>query len=247
MAEKTRRRPLRIAIMVVALVVAALAIYLVSEHYEADGTAEAALVSDDAVEVTESGSTIVFAGPDEDPANTYGVVFYPGAKVDARAYAPLLHELAREGWTCIDVSMPLDLAILDQDAADRAMAEHPEVEHWYVAGHSLGGAMAAGYASRQADKVEGLILLAAYSTEDLSDTQLKVVSIYGSDDGVLIRAHYDEDKANLPQESTSELVIEGGNHAQFGSYGAQDGDGVAAIPASQQRDEAVRFIDSCLR
>lgn len=247
MAEKTRRRPLRIALAIVALAVAALAIYLVGGHYEADGTAEAALASDDAVAVTDAGSTIVFAGPDDDPANTYGVVFYPGAKVDARAYAPLLHELASGGWTCVDVSMPLDLALLDQDAADRVMAGHPEVEHWYVAGHSLGGAMAAGYASRQSGKAEGLILLAAYSTEDLTDTQLKVVSIYGSDDGVLNRDHYDADKANLPQGTTSELVIEGGNHAQFGSYGAQAGDGKAQIPASEQWDETAQFIDSSLR
>ncbi|MGI6535175.1 MAG: alpha/beta hydrolase [Eggerthellaceae bacterium] len=231
---------------VLLIVIIAAANFLFTGHMQPDDTALAALESDSNVQVVQQDGEIAFLGPDRDPDNTYGLVFYPGAKVDYRAYAPLLHKLASHGWICVDVSMPLDLAILNQDAATNAMSRYPQVEHWYIAGHSLGGAMAANYASSHADGLEGLVLLAAYSTQDISGTSLDVMSVYGSNDGVLNRENYASDRANLPA-STHELVIDGGNHAQFGSYGEQQGDGTASISAEQQRAQTVRFIQKTTR
>lgn len=239
-------RRARVAALVLAVVVACLAAFVLLGHHEPDATALAALESDEAVQVEQVADGYAFVGPDEDPDNTYGLVFYPGAKVDERAYAPLLHQLAAKGWVCVDVSMPLDLAILDEDAATQAMAEFPQVEHWYVAGHSLGGAMAADFAADHADELDGLVLLAAYSTKDLSDSGLEVLSAYGTRDGVLNREKYHEDRQNLPRDA-HELVILGGNHAQFGSYGTQLGDGEATIGAYWQVEETVRFIDGAKR
>ncbi len=226
--------------VVVVCLIAAVA-YLFSGRYTADDTALAALESDSAVSVVQESGDTLFIGPNDDPDNTYGLIFYPGAKVDERAYAPLLHQLAAQGWLVIDVSMPFDLAIFDQNAGIDAIQRFPQVEHWYVAGHSLGGAMAANFASKNTGSVEGLVLLAAYSTADLSSTSLNVVSVYGTNDGVLNREHYDADKKNLPA-TTAELVIDGGNHGQFGSYGAQAGDGEASISADEQVAETVTFI-----
>ena len=142
-------------------------------------------------------------------------------------------ELAQQNILCVLLKMPLNLAVLDMDAAKGIPELFPEVEHWYLAGHSLGGSMAASFAGKQPGTYEGLILLAAYSTADLTETGLKVCSLYGDRDGVLNREKYQQYRPNLP-ENTLELVLEGGNHAGFGSYGPQAGDGESLLPAGEQ-------------
>ena len=109
-----------------------------------------------------------------------------------------------------------------------------EVTDWYIGGHSLGGAMAASYAAKHTDELDGLVLLAAYSTADLTDSGLRVYAAYGSEDGVLNREKYEADRINLPQ-NTTETVIDGGCHAGFGSYGAQKGDGAPVISGNSRQ------------
>ena len=106
--------------------------------------------------------------------------------------------------------------------------------------------MAASYVSKHTEDFEGLVLLAAYSTEDLSDSGLKVLSVYGSEDGVLNREKYEEYRDNLP-EHTVEKVIEGGNHAGFGSYGEQEGDGQAKISQEEQIEVTVEKIKNYIK
>ena len=202
----------------------------ISDYYHADAQAVAAMsVRTETVRTEHSGAVTWFV-PDEPTA---GLIFYPGGKVECSAYAPLMLACAQRGILCALVQMPGNLAVLDMNAADGLREEHPEVTDWYIGGHSLGGAMAANYAASHSQELDGLILLAAYSTKDLTQTQLRVLSVYGSADGVMNRDLYEKYRSNLPDGST-ELVIEGGCHAQFGSYGAQDGDGVPAISGSEQ-------------
>ena len=130
---------------------------------------------------------------------------------------------------------------MNADAADGLRQAHPEVTDWYIAVHSLGGAMAASYAAKHAEDFSGLILLAAYSTKDLTQTPLRVLSVYGSEDGVMNRDSYEKDRANLPDDTT-EIVIDGGCHAQFGCYGAQDGDGTPTISATEQISQTASAI-----
>ena len=174
-----------------------------------------------------------------------GLIFYPGGKVEFTAYAPLMDKLAEENVLCVLVKMPLNLAVLDVNAAAGIPEQFPAVESWYLAGHSLGGSMAASFVGNHADVYEGLILLAAYSTEDLTKTGLKVCSLYGDRDGVLNLEKYEQYRSNLP-EDTLELVLAGGNHAGFGSYGHQEGDGISELePGTQIRwaaDEILNFI-----
>ena len=164
---------------------------------------------------------------------TAGLIFYPGGKVDHAAYAPLMEALADQGILCVVTEMPFHLAVLDIDAAAGIPAQYPEVERWYIGGHSLGGSMAAAYLDSCEEEYEGLILLAAYSTADLSASELNVLSIYGSEDLVMDRENYEEYRQNLPDDFR-ELVIDGGCHAGFGLYGPQEGDGVPAITAQEQ-------------
>jgi len=170
-----------------------------------------------------------------------GLIFYPGGLVDHAAYAPLMRELCARGVLCLLLEMPLDLAVLDADAAEGLPDDYPDVSRWLIGGHSLGGAMAADYAAKHPEAFEGLVLLGAYSLADLSGTALRVLSIYGSEDGVLNREKYLSCMANYPADFC-EIVIEGGNHAQFGSYGMQRGDGAARISAEEQQKQTADAI-----
>lgn len=170
-----------------------------------------------------------------------GIIFYPGAKVQEAAYLPLLQTLAENGVYCLCVHMPFQLAVFDVNAAHDLMNQFPEIDRWYLMGHSLGGAMAASYAQKHSLELDGLILLGAYAAKDLSQTQLRVLSIFGSEDQVLNREKYEQCRKNLPA-SYQEVIIEGGNHAQFGCYGEQKGDGAAQISPQEQRTQTAQAV-----
>lgn len=223
---------LLILIGAAALCIGGVALYA-SDYYPADETALAALASTDVVAVQETADGLVFL-PAEPVA---GFIFYPGGLVDHAAYAPLMRALAEEGVLCVLVDMPLRLAVLDMNAADGIPEKYPQVTRWTIGGHSLGGAMAASYAAAHPEDFSALALLAAYSTKTLPDT-LSVVSLYGTADKVLNWEEYEASRVNLPT-TAQEIAISGGNHAQFGSYGAQEGDGEATISAQVQRNAAV--------
>jgi pimeloyl-ACP methyl ester carboxylesterase len=165
-----------------------------------------------------------------------GFIFYPGAYVDPRAYAPPAHALAAAGYQVVIVPMPLNLAVFAPDRAGDVMAAFPEVEHWAVGGHSLGGSMAARFAYENPNVTDGLALWAAYpaSTDDLSAYDLAATSIFGTRDGVATQDEIDASRPLLPPD-TMWVAIEGGNHAQFGWYGAQDGDNEATISRGEQQ------------
>ena len=201
-----------------------------SDYYHADETALEAMAYQTGRVQTEQDGDVIWFVP-KDPIA--GLIFYPGGKVEHTAYAPLLHACAENGILCALVRMPGNLAVLDANAADGLRKEYPEISTWYIAGHSLGGAMAAGYAAAHEKDFDGLILLAAYSTKNLAQTSLRVLSVYGSEDGVMDRGSYERNRANLPADTT-EVVLDGGCHAQFGSYGPQDGDGVPTISGEEQ-------------
>ena len=227
---KQKKRIVLAAVLLCLLAVGMLFGVYVDDYYHADAAAGAALLSDDSVTVIQENGSWVFA-PD---APTAGLIFYPGGKVENTAYAPLLHKLADDGILCVLVKMPCNLAVLDMNAADDIPEKFPEVEHWYIGGHSLGGAMAASYAAKHTDELDGLVLLAAYSTADLTNSGLRGFSAYGSEDGVLNREKYETNHANLPAD-TAEMVINGGCHAGFGSYGPQAGDGTPTISTEDQQ------------
>ncbi len=201
----------------------------------------AALQPDDRVQVTAE-DWFVFS-PAESRAAT-GFIYYPGGRVDARAYAPYARDIAAEGYLTVVVPMPLALAVLAPNRAAEVMAAFPEIESWVVGGHSLGGAMAAQFAAGQVDKLAGLALIASYPAEsnDLSGRDdLAAVSIYGSADGLAEPETVEASRVRLPQ--TAQFIrIEGGNHAQFGWYGPQAGDNPASISHEAQQNQTVEAV-----
>lgn len=216
-------------VLVFATITVAFAGY-VSDYYRTDWDAVEAFSPMNSVstELHDNG-TLVF-----EPENAAkGFIFYPGGKVEYTAYQPLMEACAHQGILCILVEMPFNLAVLDIDAADGIQDQYPEIEKWYIGGHSLGGSMAASYLADHINDYDGLILLGSYSTANLSETDLDVLSVYGSEDQIMNRAKYEENKSNLPGDFI-EVVIEGGCHSYFGMYGAQNGDGKPTISNEQQ-------------
>ena len=211
----------------------------VSDYYHADDDAIAAydVVGDFDIK-TWNDKTIIYE-PEHAMA---GFIFYPGGKVEYRAYEPLMKALAAEGILCALVEMPFNLAIFDTNAAEGIKDKYPDIDNWYMGGHSLGGSAAAMYLESNADEYKGLILLGSYSTVDLSDTNLQILSIYGSEDEVINRDKYNDSLKNMPK-SFYEFVIQGGCHAYFGMYGEQDGDGTPTISNEFQIDVTTAKIE----
>ncbi len=218
-----------LGILVVAILLVGAFLLYVSDYYKAEvNLQERALFSD--IRMLDANDALI-----ADPGNAKtALILYPGGKVDHRAYEMLALRIAQAGILCIVPKMPFNLAVFGINRAERYITAHPEIEHWYVGGHSLGGSMAAGFAAKHVPMVDGLVLLASYAVDDISSLPLKVLSITAGNDTVLSRESYEKYKKNLP-EGVTELVIEGGNHAGFASYGAQKGDGTATLAAAEQQ------------
>ena len=201
------------------------------------GEALAALESDALVQVT-TDPWLVFQPANEEP--TAGLVLYPGGRVDPRSYSRAARAVAGEGYLVVIVPMSLNLAVFAADAAADVIAAYPDVSLWAIGGHSLGGAMAARFAFSHPEEVQGLVLWAAYPdvSNDLSQQDLAVTSIYGTLDGLATTEKIDASRSLLPP-NTKWAAIEGGNHAQFGWYGPQSGDNPASISREEQQQQVV--------
>lgn len=197
----------------------------------------AALESDSLVQVTTDRWLVLMPANEEPNA---GLILYPGGRVDPRSYSPAARAVAGEGYLVVIVPMPLNLAVFASDAAADVMAAHPDVSFWAIGGHSLGGAMAARFAYGHPAEVQGLALWAAYpdGSNDLSDRNLAVTSIYGTLDGLATTEKIAASRPLLPP-TTEWVAIEGGNHAQFGWYGPQSGDNPATISREEQQRRVV--------
>ena len=192
-----------------------------------------------------------------------GFIFYPGGLVAPAAYAPLLERLGRAGILSVMVPMPFDLAVFGIDSALDVIKAYPQIHAWILGGHSLGGAMAAEFIKKHpglvagtpdsakvdsagtqagSGKVKGIVFLASYPAKStiLSSLPLKALSIVGSKDGVMF-SEFESSMKRLPADARL-IRIEGGNHAQFGDYGPQKGDGQALIDRMTQQEIAAQEI-----
>jgi hypothetical protein len=240
-----RRAELRLALAVPALLVCLVLVAVVAwarPLAPAAGVA-AAIRSDPAVKLTDTLTWYELAPTARNAADDLvvpkvGLVFVPGARVDPRAYAPLLMPLAKAGNLIIVLKDPMGIALADPDHAARPIAIHTEIVSWVVGGHSLGGTAASAYADSDFG-VKGLLLWASYPARPLIRADLKVMSIYGSEDTLATPAKIEEHKSYLPTE-TQYVEISGGVHAYFGDYGDQPGDGTARADRATAQKQVVQ-------
>jgi pimeloyl-ACP methyl ester carboxylesterase len=230
-ARRTRPRPRgwRLAgrIVLAVLAVAWIAAIAWLRPFSAAEPALTSMVSTDAIRVTETATSIVMAPASG--AGATGILFQPGAKVEARAYAAVLRPLAEAGFTVVIPKQPLGIAFLATGAFEAARDAFPGISNWIVGGHSLGGTVAAidaeQHGTDDVGPVTGLMLYASYPASDMS-TSLDgaVVSISGTEDGLATPADIEASRADLPSDAQF-VAVEGAVHAFFGDYGEQPGDG----------------------
>ena len=233
--DKRKNRARKIIVVLAILIIVLFGSFYIYtlDYYRADEYANQ-IFATVATNVQETDMTVIY--PDKQTGSKVGLIFYPGGKVEASAYLPLLEKISKEGITCILLKMPFNLAVFDVDAADKVYDKFPDIEKWYLGGHSLGGAMASSYVGKNSEKLDGLILLGAYP---VNNAELPTIAIYGSEDEGL-------DKTKL-EGIENRLEIIGGNHAYFGNYGEQKGDGVAAITREEQQEQTVVAIIEFVR
>lgn len=224
-----------IIILIIILIIIGSTIIYLNTYYKASTIIEDYLISNETVKVTKEKNGLLFDGPGEENI----LVFYPGAKVEYKAYAPLMHSLSEKGLDTYIVEMPFNIAFLDIKAIKKVKEKY-EYSNWFIGGHSLGGVVAAMNTKNK--DIKGLILLASYPT---SKPNCKTLSIYGSNDGVLNIKKYKESTAYLKR--FKEVIIDGGNHAYFGNYGEQKDDNKATISRTKQQEitskEIIKFVE----
>ncbi|ERI93979.1 hypothetical protein HMPREF1982_01287 [Clostridiales bacterium oral taxon 876 str. F0540] len=239
-----KRRLLRFTPLLLIAALVIYAIFWVSSYSRPTEDAVMAFSSNNSIEVSND-KFITFTPKDKNTET--GFIFYPGGKVAPEAYAPICSKIAAQGYKVIIVPMPLNLAVLNGNKAQEVIKAYPEIKNWVIGGHSLGGVMAASFAKKHTDEIKGLVMFAAYpqAKDDMSKDTLKVLSLWGSEDGCADISKVTGAKAIVPKDAEFK-AIEGGNHAQFGNYGFQKGDNEAKIPSAQQQSIAVEYTVSLL-
>ncbi len=242
--ERSAARTWTVRAVSAVLVGATVVIVVYTKPLTAEPVAVAALSDDDRVSVDDDATRITMRPRDPAPV---GLAFYPGAKVDPRAYARILRPIAEAGYPVVVFKQPYNLAVLDIDAADAVIGDPDDaIDVWVVGGHSLGGAMAARYAVTDRDELTGLLLHAAYPADDMSQRDLAVASVWGTRDAITTPSDIADSVPELPPDAVF-TAIDGAIHSQFGDYGLQKGDGVATIdrPDAQRQivEATLAFLD----
>lgn len=223
----------RVAAAVVTLVVVGSLLWL--RPFPASQTALDAMDGSPEVRVTSSATRITLTPTAAAPRS--GLVFQPGARVDPRAYVPLLARVSAAGVLVVVVKQPLAIGFTAIGAPGDVIDDHPEVEEWSVGGHSLGGVAASAYVEDHPGEVGGLLLWASYPLGSLADrTDLAVASVSGTNDGLATPADIEASRADLPA-STTFVAVEGATHAFFGDYGEQPGDGTPTISRGDAQEQ----------
>ncbi|WP_226660810.1 alpha/beta hydrolase [Microbulbifer aggregans] len=204
--------------------VSALFVYHAPAIADAQAEVDAAMTSSPSVTVFQKrdfvGVSLFFGFDPVNPVSDRGLIIYPGGFVDPRSYAPLARHFADQGIPSAVVTPPFNFGFLGTHYGTYVKNYwRGEVTDWVVAGHSLGGTVAALWVDNNrapSDGIAALVLLASYpdATVDLSDITIPVVSIWGSEDGLTTESDIDGSRDQLPA-TTRFVRIDGGNHTQF--------------------------------
>jgi len=202
---------------------------------------ETYMTSGNGVTVNDTKDYIFFDSATTEKA----IVMYGGANVEEKAYSPICRKLAESDYDVFLLKTFEEFALFDMNKADVVLNNY-SYKSVSLMGHSLGGVVATRYMVSSNHKFDNLIYLASYSDKDIKGMDLNVISIQGTLDGVINKKSIEESHEYMPS-SFHELWIEGGNHAQFGSYGKQEKDNDATITVIEQTKQTCDFILANIR
>lgn len=229
----------RIALVSSLILLFGIVVYFyVNDYYRANATIEEYQNQYNDLTITTFEDYVRIDSGEE---STKAVIFYPGGKVEYTAYIPIMAQLAREGYLTFIVEMPLHLAIFGVDKANIVISENPQIDHWIIGGHSLGGAMASKHVSKHEEQYEGIFFLGSYPAADLSQAGLKLVSLYGENDLIVNYKKIQTTMNHVPEDSYY-YRMEGANHGGFGDYGYQEGDGIPTLTGNEQIEQTVEIL-----
>jgi hypothetical protein len=205
--------------------------------------------------------TYIEINPSSNHYSKTGFVFYPAGLIDPHAYIEPLSSFAKsgKGHKVVIVKMPGNLAVMDPNQGAWIYDHFPDVEQWVIGGHSLGGVMACATIQKYPDFFKGLVLMASYpeTNTNLSQWEGSVLSLRGQFDdlvdslqvashqGLLPTPFWISSPENYPPGDSPKTVyytIPGGNHAQFGKYGPQEGDGAPGISLVEQYETVSQMM-----
>ena len=222
------------SVLLLAIILGAVALIMANGARDADGDALAEFEKKyGLITPEEKDGYAVYHYSTESDGMKRGFIFYPDSMTSARAYAPLMTLMAKKGITCYVVEPMLNQPAMSVSDAEKIVNENPEVEEWYLGGHGKGGTAAAEAAARDSERYSGLILFAAYSKVDLSDTALRAYTLYGSEDGITDIDALIDAREKLP-EGSEDYEIVGCNYSGFAMYGVVSGDGKATVENARQ-------------
>ncbi|AIO18505.1 Alpha/beta hydrolase family protein [Candidatus Izimaplasma bacterium HR1] len=229
----------RIGLMFIAvllLLVIALTIYSSNSYTALEEMDDAInMIDDSSVTFHEDNNEIRYSVTDP----LLNIIFIPGGLVTPDSYKYLAINLALRGYDVVIAKAPFNLAILNPWIGKEFLSDSLEN---VVIGHSLGG-VTASMVFNGNDKVSAFVLLGSYPIKDISDK-----------DTLLITAEHDlgmdpeafNDSLEYVNDENQIVNIVGGNHAQFGWYGPQKGDGDAELETIIQQDMVVEIITNFL-
>ncbi|MDZ4171716.1 MAG: alpha/beta hydrolase [Methanobacteriaceae archaeon] len=235
----SKKKIILVALLLIFALISVAFTYYVSDYYQAEPKALAALKSTESYTVQNTDEYITFT-PQKNNSST-GIIIYPGGKVQGDAYSVIASQFAQNGHTTVIVKMPFNLAFFGADKANNVIASHEEISKWIIIGHSLGGVFASDYAVKHQDKIKGVVYLASYPSSDASKATFKGLSIRGSLDGLTTSNDISENQDKFPANTTF-ITIEGGNHFNFGDYGVQEGDNNSTITREEQQNQTIQAI-----
>lgn len=225
-----------------------------ANSFRAQGVDQDILENDEKITVEETGQFISFS-PNLNQQST-GFIFFPGGLVQPEAYAPMSRAIAEQGYDVIIIKLPFGFAPFASQE-ESVMNEALKIiqldsanQYWVVGGHSRGAAIASRFAYSFGELFEGLVLIGTSHPKEsvfsLLNTNLSVTKIYASNDGLASVEEVEANAIYLP-EDTNWVLIEGGNHSQFGYYGNQLGDNSASITREEQQAQTVDAILQVLK
>jgi len=192
----------------------------------------AALGSDAAVSVARE-PWLTFTPNNTVPVT--GFIFYPGGRISPLGYSDLMHAIAEKGYLVVVPAMSFNMAIFNSNIANKIIAAHPEIAHWVIGGHSVGGTAAALFTAAHPEKVAGLAIWSSYPADssDLSTLNIPVILMYGGNETGVTDESVGARKQLLPPD-TRYIKIEGGDHHQFGSYVLTNEENLATTSREEQ-------------